>query len=134
MAQECPDAEIGQVTARCGIGFVPDEDFPVSGISAEEPPISVRAAVNLSFPHRHHRSAYDRIFASLNQYHGLAIGCAPRHPRTVRPSSYLQRTRFERIVKRKLRQRQLTDDGNIEISGRGLRKSFAATEHLSPGR
>ena len=32
---------------------------------------------------------------------------------------YLQRTRFERIVKRKLRQRQLTDDENIEISGRG---------------
>ena len=47
---------------------------------------------------------------------------------------YLQRTRFERIVKRKLRQRQLTDDGNIEISGRGPRKSFPATEHLSPGR
>ena len=47
---------------------------------------------------------------------------------------YLQRPRFERIVKRKLRQRQLTDDGNIEISGRGPRKSFPATEHLSPGR
>jgi hypothetical protein len=34
---------------------------------------------------------------------------------------YLQRTRFERIVERKLRQRQLTEDGNIEISGRDLR-------------
>lgn len=34
---------------------------------------------------------------------------------------YLQRTRFERIAERKLRQRQLTEDGNVEISGRDLR-------------
>jgi hypothetical protein len=34
---------------------------------------------------------------------------------------HLQRTRFERIAERKLRNRQLTDDGNIEISGRDLR-------------
>jgi hypothetical protein len=31
---------------------------------------------------------------------------------------YLQRTRFESIAERKLRRRQLTDDGNAEISGR----------------
>ena len=34
---------------------------------------------------------------------------------------YLQRTRFERIVERKLRQGQLTEGGNVEISGRDLR-------------
>jgi hypothetical protein len=34
---------------------------------------------------------------------------------------YLQRTRFEGIVERKLRRRQLTEDGNVEISGRDLR-------------
>ena len=34
---------------------------------------------------------------------------------------YLQRTRFEGIVERKIRRRQLTDDGNVEISGRDLR-------------
>ena len=34
---------------------------------------------------------------------------------------YLQRTRFESIVERKLRRRQLTEDGNVEISGRDLR-------------
>ena len=33
---------------------------------------------------------------------------------------YLQRTRFEDIAERKLRQRQLTEDGNVEISGRDL--------------
>ena len=34
---------------------------------------------------------------------------------------YLQRTRFESIAEQKLRRRQLTEDGNVEISGRDLR-------------
>jgi hypothetical protein len=34
---------------------------------------------------------------------------------------YLQRTRFEGIAERKIRRRQLTEDGNVEISGRDLR-------------
>ena len=34
---------------------------------------------------------------------------------------YLQRTRFESIAERKLRRRQLTEDGNVEMSGRDLR-------------
>jgi hypothetical protein len=34
---------------------------------------------------------------------------------------YLQRTKFESIAERKLRRRQLTEDGNVEISGRDLR-------------
>jgi hypothetical protein len=34
---------------------------------------------------------------------------------------YLQRTRFESTAERKLRRRQLTKDGNVEISGRDLR-------------
>jgi hypothetical protein len=33
---------------------------------------------------------------------------------------HLQRTRFELVTERKLRYRQLTDDGNIEITGRDL--------------
>ena len=41
---------------------------------------------------------------------------------------HLQRTRFERIAERKLRQRQLTDDGNVEISGRDLRDG-AGSQH-----
>jgi Protein of unknown function (DUF1488) len=35
---------------------------------------------------------------------------------------HLQRTRFERIAERKLRQRQLTEDGNVDITGRDLRE------------
>ena len=38
---------------------------------------------------------------------------------------YLQRTRFESIAERKLRQRQLTEDGNVEITGRDLREGSA---------
>ena len=35
---------------------------------------------------------------------------------------HLQRTRFEVAVERKLRRRQLTDDGNVEITGRDPRE------------
>jgi hypothetical protein len=38
---------------------------------------------------------------------------------------HLQRTRFELIVERKLRRRQLTVDGNVEITGRDLREKTA---------
>src|SRR5258708_7432301 len=34
---------------------------------------------------------------------------------------HLQRTRFEMIAERKLRRRQLTDTGDVEITGRDLR-------------
>jgi len=34
---------------------------------------------------------------------------------------YLQRTRFKAIVGRKIRRRQLTEDGNVEIGGKDLR-------------
>jgi len=35
---------------------------------------------------------------------------------------HLQRTRFEIVVERKLRRRQLAEDGNVEITGRDLRE------------
>ena len=35
---------------------------------------------------------------------------------------YLQWTKFESIAERKLRRRQLTEEGNVEISGRDLRE------------
>jgi hypothetical protein len=34
---------------------------------------------------------------------------------------YLQRTRFESIAERKLRRRQLIEDGNVELGGRDPR-------------
>ena len=43
---------------------------------------------------------------------------------------YLQRTRFERIAERKLRRRQLAEDGNVEITGRDLREADGRSEGL----
>jgi hypothetical protein len=39
---------------------------------------------------------------------------------------HLQRTRFELAVERKLRNRQLTGDGNVEITGRDMRSPARA--------
>jgi len=38
---------------------------------------------------------------------------------------HLHRTRLELIAERKVRRRQLTDDGNVEITGRDLREREA---------
>lgn len=46
-------------------------------------------------------------------------------PERCMETFYLQRTRFEVIVERKIRRRQLTDDGNVEITGRDLREKTA---------
>jgi len=46
----------------------------------------------------------------------------PRPERCVE-AYYLQRARFESIAEQKLRRRQLTEDGNVEISGRDVRAS-----------
>jgi Protein of unknown function (DUF1488) len=45
---------------------------------------------------------------------------------------YLQRTRFERIAERKLRRRQLAEDGNVEITGRDLREGSSEASWGSP--
>jgi hypothetical protein len=41
-------------------------------------------------------------------------------PQRCLEAYYLHRTRLELIAERKIRRRQLTDDGNIEITGRDL--------------
>jgi hypothetical protein len=41
---------------------------------------------------------------------------------------HLQRTHLEVIAERKLRRRQLTDDGNVEITGRDLNEHQASPE------
>ncbi len=46
---------------------------------------------------------------------------------------YLYRTRLELTAEWKVRRRQLTDDGNIEITGRDLRpREFAASTRSHP--
>jgi hypothetical protein len=44
---------------------------------------------------------------------------------------HLQRTRFEIITERKLRRRQLTDTGDVEVTGRDVREKTTATEQGS---
>ena len=77
-----------------------------------------------------HGSAGRRVRGRDRGVLGRRQGSAARipTPATERPTPercveayYLQRARFERIAERKLRRRQLTEDGNVEISGRDLR-------------
>jgi hypothetical protein len=49
------------------------------------------------------------------------LGQSPT-PERCMEAFHLQRTRFELVVERKIRRRQLSDDGNIEITGRDLRE------------
>jgi hypothetical protein len=51
----------------------------------------------------------------------------PVTPERCLEAYHLQRTRLELIVERKLR-RQLTEDGNVEITGRDLREGKNRSE------
>ncbi len=66
-----------------------------------------------------------RVFQSL-------LGQAPT-PQLCFEAYHLHRTRLELIAERKIRRRQLTDDGNVEITGRDLRERDAppATRGIS---
>jgi hypothetical protein len=76
----------------------------------------------------------------LGQYEGTAriarrvfqrLLDQPPTPERRMEAFHLQRTRFELIAERKVRRRQLTDDGNIEITGRDLRqRDFRASARL----
>jgi hypothetical protein len=71
----------------------------------------------------------------IGEYHGVVrvprrvfqrlLPDGPTPERCVE-AYYLQRTRFERLAERKLRRRLLTEDGNVEITGRDLREGVRA--------
>jgi hypothetical protein len=77
----------------------------------------------------------------IGEYHGVVrvprrvfqrlLSESPTPERCVE-AYYLQRTRFESIAERKLRRRQLTEDGNVEITGRDLRDGSRARQHPLP--
>lgn len=46
-------------------------------------------------------------------------------PKRCIEAFHLQRTRFEMVAERKLRRRQLTETGDVEITGRDLRERTA---------
>jgi hypothetical protein len=45
---------------------------------------------------------------------------------------HLHRTRLELIAERKVRRRQLTEDGNVEVTGRDLREREIRAGHPRP--
>jgi hypothetical protein len=49
-----------------------------------------------------------------------------------REAYHFHRTRLELIAERKLRRRQLTDDGNVEITGRDLREREVRAHYTRP--
>ena len=55
-----------------------------------------------------------RVFQTLLDQVPTPEGCLEAY--------HLHRTRLELIAERKVRRRQLTDDGNVEITGRDLRE------------
>ena len=50
-----------------------------------------------------------------------AAAAGATHPRACGEANYLQRPQFESIAERTRRRRQVTEDGNVEISERDLR-------------
>ena len=56
--QKCADINIGYLTARWDIRFMPDKYLPGNRIPDEKPPISIRAAVKFS-PVQQHRIVLD---------------------------------------------------------------------------
>jgi hypothetical protein len=76
----------------------------------------------------------------IGEYHGVVrvprrvfqrlLAESPTPERRVE-AYYLQRTRFESIAERKLRRRQLTEDGNLEITWRDLRDGSRASQTVT---
>ena len=63
---------------------------------------------------------YEGVVRVPRQVFHRLLGHTPT-PQECLEAYYHQRTRLELVAERKLRRRQLTDDGNVEINGRDLR-------------
>jgi hypothetical protein len=93
----------------------------------------LEALLFFTFPENAHWNAERQAVefgVEIGEYRGVVR--VPRHvfqrllperptPERCVEAYYLQRARFEGIAERKLRRRQLTEDGNVEINGRDLR-------------
>jgi len=53
-------------------------------------------------------------------------------PKRCLEAYHLHRARLELIAERKVLRRQLTDDGNVEITGRDLREREVQARHPRP--
>ena len=82
-----------------------------------------------------------KFSVGVGEYEGVVR--VPRHvfqtllseaptPERCLEAYHLHRTRLELIAERKLRRRQLTDDGNVEITGRDLREREGRAHYPRP--
>jgi len=81
--------------------------------------------------------------AEIGEYRGAVRiprsvfqGLLPESPTPERcvEAYYLWRTTFESIAERKLRRRQLTEEGDVEITGRDLRDGSTARQAITASR
>jgi Protein of unknown function (DUF1488) len=66
-------------------------------------------------------SEYEGVVRVPRRVFQILLPEAPTPKRCLK-AFHLHRTRLELIAERKLRRRQLSDDGNVEITGRDLRE------------
>jgi hypothetical protein len=74
---------------------------------------------------------YEGVVRVPRQVFRRLLGHAPT-PQECLEAYYLQHIRFELAADRKLRRRQLTEDGNVELTGRDLRDGKVG-ELIAPG-
>jgi Protein of unknown function (DUF1488) len=74
---------------------------------------------------------YEGVVRVSRRVFQILLSDAPTPERCLE-AYHLHRTRFELIAERKVRRRQLTDDGNIEITGRDLREREIQARHSRP--
>jgi hypothetical protein len=74
---------------------------------------------------------YEGVVRVRRRVFQLLLPEAPTPERCLE-AYHLHRTRFELIAERKLRRRQLTDDGNVEITGRDLREREGRAQNARP--
>src|SRR5262249_31199591 len=77
---------------------------------------------------------YEGVVRVSRRVFQILLPEAPTPERCVE-AYHLHRTRLELIAERKVRRRQSTDDGNVEITGRDLRERFnPPLERVRPAR
>ena len=74
---------------------------------------------------------YEGVVRLSRRVFQILLPEAPTPERCVE-GYYTHRTRFELIAERKVRRKQLTDDGNVEITGRDLREREVRASHPRP--
>jgi hypothetical protein len=74
---------------------------------------------------------YEGVVRISRRVFQILLSEAPTPERCLE-AYHLHRTRLELIAERKVRRRQLTDDGNVEITGRDLRERQVPARHPRP--